>query len=262
MIMNEQILTYPDSELDLKEKIENLNGEWLDFLKEQLPNESCNIERLFVSDGFYPYYTSQKKKILFIGREALEIGGCNYMEFLYEAYQEKQIGSLPLNRHKFHSTMLYLTYAMEHEIYTWSDIPYASEFISEFAQPGGISNAFMNLSKFSNESGEWVADGNLINSFISASSRSPVNFFAKEIDLLSPDIIFGMNLGKSMECFGAFESPRGYGNGDVCFQFLKTPSGGKYPYLDCWHFSAPGKSAKENIFNPAIEALKDNGIIK
>ena len=82
MIMNEQILTYPDSELGLKEKIENLNGEWLDFLKEQLPNESCNIERLFVSDGFYPYYTSQKKKILFIGREALGIGGWNYMELL------------------------------------------------------------------------------------------------------------------------------------------------------------------------------------
>ena len=63
-------------------------------------------------------------------------------------------------------------------------------------------------------------------------------------------------------CFGTFESPMGYGNEDVCFQILRTPSGGKYPYLDCWHFSAPGKSAKENIFNPAIEALKDNGIIK
>lgn len=71
--MSTYVLKYPESELDLKEKIENLNGEWLDFLKEQLPNESCNIEKLFVSDGFYPYYTSQKKKILFIGREALEI---------------------------------------------------------------------------------------------------------------------------------------------------------------------------------------------
>lgn len=261
MIMNEQILTYPDSELGLKEKIENLNGEWLDFLKEQLPNESCNIERLFVSDGFYPYYTFQKKKILFIGREALEIGGCNYMEFLYEAYQEKQIGSLPLNRHKFHSTMLYLTYAIEHGIYTWSDIPYASEFISEFAQPGGISNAFMNLSKFSNESGEWMADGNLIDSFISSSSKSSVNYFAKEIDLLSPDIIFGMNLGKKMECFGTFEFPMMFGNNDVCFQILRTPSGREYPYLDCWHFSALGKSAEKNIFNPAIAALKENGII-
>lgn len=51
MIMNEQILTYPDSELGLKEKIENLNDEWLDFLKKQYVNESCNVERLFVSDS-------------------------------------------------------------------------------------------------------------------------------------------------------------------------------------------------------------------
>ncbi len=114
MMMSEKVLKYPDSELSLKEDIENLNGTWFDFLKKQFVDESCNTEKLFVSDGFYPYYTFQKKKILFIGREALEIGGCNYMEFLYEAYQEKQIGSLSLNRHKFHSTMLYLTYAICH----------------------------------------------------------------------------------------------------------------------------------------------------
>lgn len=260
--MKQNILRYPESEFELKEKINQLNDKWLNFLKTQLNNKYLDcIEKLFVSDGFYPYYTYQKKKILFIGREALEIGGCNYMELLYEAYQEKRVGSKTLNQHKFHSTMLYLTYAIEHEVYKWQEIPYADELISEFAQPQGISNAFMNLSKFSNESGYWVADNNLIDTFISTSNLSPINFFATEIDLLEPDIIFGMNFSERMKCLGSFESPKMYGNNDVCFLILKTPSGKTYPYLDCWHFSAPGKSAENNIFNPVIEALMDNKII-
>lgn len=260
--MSHYILNYPESELELKYKIKRLNDKWRDFLKIRLNNEYSDcIEDFFVTDGFYPYYTYQKKRILFIGREALEIGGANYMEFLYEAYQEKRIGNKTLNQHKFHSTMLYLTYAIEHEVYKWEEIPYADEFISEFAQPEGISNAFMNLSKFSNESGCWAADNNLIDSFISASIQSPVNLFATEIDLLAPDIIFGMNFSERMKCLGNFESPKMYGNCDVCFQTLITPSGKTYPYLDCWHFSAPGKKTETDIFNPVIEALQDNGII-
>lgn len=179
--MSKNSLNYPKSELGLKDEINRLNSKWLEFLKVRL-GDKCpgNIDELFVSDGFYPYYTSQKKKILFIGREALEIGGCNYMEFLYEAYQEKRIGSKTLNQHKFHSTMLYLTYAIEHAVYKWEEIPYADEFISEFAQPGGISNAFMNLSKFSNGSGSWASDYNLIDLFISASIQSPVDFLLQK----------------------------------------------------------------------------------
>lgn len=263
--MNQSILHYPESELELKDKIEQLNDKWRDFLKIQLSNEYADcIEDFFVTDGFYPYYTYKKKKILFIGREALEIGGLNYMELLYKAYQEKRIGSKTLNQHKFHSTMLYLTYAIERGVYKWEEIPSADKFISEFAQPKGISNAFMNLSKFSNESGRWAADNNLIDSFIEASKKSPINFFATEIDLLAPDIIFGMNFSEErMKCLGKFEfeSPKMYGNNDVCFHILTTPSGKTYPYLDCWHFSAPNKKTGTDIFNPAIEALQDNGII-
>ena len=119
----------------------------------------------------------------------------------------------------------------------------------------------MNLSKFSNESGRWAADNNLIDSFIKASMKSPINFFATEIDLLAPDIIFGMNFSERMNCLGKFESPKMYGNNDVCFHTLTTPSGKTYPYLDCWHFSAPSKKTGTDIFNPVIEALQDNGII-
>lgn len=257
-------LIYPASELNLKKQINQLNDDWLSFLKTELTEESFNADQIFVRDGFYPHYTSQKRKILFIGREALELGGYNYIDVLYEAYQEEQIGQLPLNRSKFHSTMLYLSYAMEHGIYDWDCIPSATDFISEFAQPNGISNAFMNLSKFSNEreNGGWSANRPQIQMFLEISRRAKVNFFAEEIDLLSPDIIIGMNLKGGMDYLGTFEpeSPKMYGGNDVCFKYLRTPSG-RYPYLDCWHFSALKKSPKTNIFNPIIEALSDNLLI-
>ncbi|MGI6718834.1 MAG: hypothetical protein ACOX4D_06795 [Bacteroidales bacterium] len=229
-------------------------------MKLQFKDKPFDVQQLFVKDGFYPYYTYQKRKILFIGREALEIGGANYMELLYEAYLEDNIGGITLNRYKFHYTMLYITYAIEHGEYKWNNIPYASDFISEFAQPNGISNAFMNLSKFSNESGEWPADNDLIQTFLEASSKSQVNFFAKEIDLLSPGIIIGMNHGERMKYLGTFSSQKMYNGKDVCFQYLHTPSGKSYPYLDCWHFSSR-KTFETDIFNPIIEALLDNNII-
>lgn len=46
--MNQSILHYPESELELKDKIEQLNDKWRDFLKIQLSNEYADcIEDFF-----------------------------------------------------------------------------------------------------------------------------------------------------------------------------------------------------------------------
>lgn len=195
-------LYYPESENNLKSEIEKLNDRWKKHLVSITGDE--NISEIFVTDGFYPYYTYQKIKILFIGREALEIAGTNYQELLYGAYLDNKIGSKTLNAHQFHSTMIYIAYALEHKEYNWHNIPYADEIINEFAKKDGFSFAFMNLSKFSNESGDWSADNELINSFIDLSNKSKENFFSSEIDLLNPDIIIGMNFGDWAECLGSF----------------------------------------------------------
>lgn len=254
-------LNYPESERNLKFEIEKLNDRWKKHLVSITGDES--IPEIFVTDGFYPYYTNQKVKILFIGREALEIAGANYQEFLYGAYLDNRIGSKTLNAHPFHSTMLYIAYALEHKEYNWHNIPYASEFINEFAKKDGVSFAFMNLSKFSNESGQWVADDELINHFIDLSLKSKENFFGSEIDLLNPDIIIGMNFGGWAECLGTFSEQQDYygNNSDVRVCHLITQSGKEYPYFDTWHFSAPCKSPSRDIFYPLLDALKAQLII-
>lgn len=254
-------LYYPESENDLKLEIEKLNSRWKKHLVSITGEE--NISELFVTDGFYPYYTTQKVKVLFIGREALEIAGTNYQELLYGAYVENRIGSKTLNAHQFHSTMIYIAYALEHKEYNWHNIPYADEIINKFAKKDGFSFAFMNLSKFSNESGEWVADNELINSFIDLSLRAKENFFGSEIDLLNPDIIIGMNFGSWVECLGSFSERQDYygNNGDVRVCRLKTQSGKEYPYFDTWHFSAPGKSPSRDIYYPLLDALEAQSII-
>lgn len=253
-------LYYPEFENSLKSDIDQLNSRWKNYLVSATGDEK--FSEIFVTDGFYPYYTVQKVKVLFLGREALEIAGANYQEFMYGSFLENKIGTKTLNAHRFHSTMLYIAYALEKQIYEWKKIPYAEEIVCEFAKKAGFSFAFMNLSKFSNESGEWGADNELINRFIDLSEKSNENFFGREIDILKPDVIIGMNFGSRVDCLGTFSKLQCYGNNnDVCVSSLKTQSGKEYIYIDTWHFSAPGKSPEREIFNPLMEALKDQAII-
>lgn len=108
----------------------------------------------------------------------------------------------------------------------------------------------MNLSKFSNESGAWQADEELIDSFLKLSLNPYYDFFAHEINILDPDIIISMNLEERMKYMGTFSNPKWYGEKkhDVCYQILTTSLGKQYPLLDTWHFSAPNKSPKKNFF--------------
>ena len=119
----------------------------------------------------------------------------------------------------------------------------------------------MNLSKFSNESGNWVSDEVLIDSFLRISSMLPENYFAKEIELLNPDLIIGMNLNEDekkdrYKFLGELKYPIHYGNkGQVCAQKLITHYG-EYNYIDCYHFSAPNKKWDEDYYSPIVTASK------
>jgi hypothetical protein len=53
-MISENSLRYPDDEISLKQRINALNNKWQNFLIE---NSIDNISSLYVSDGFYPYYT-------------------------------------------------------------------------------------------------------------------------------------------------------------------------------------------------------------
>lgn len=251
-------INYPNNELSLKQAIDELNREWYSFI---CKNCASDLSSLYVSDGFYPYYTHQKIKILFIGRESLGLAGCDYIENLFNAIKLGKIGDKALNKHKFHALMLYVVYGLQHNYLDYKNIPYATEINKNFATPDGISYAFMNLSKFSNESDNWVSDDALIDSFLKISSMSSENYFAKEIEILNPDLIIGMNLNEDEKknrhkFLGELKYPTHYGNnGQVCVQKLITQCG-EYNFIDCYHFSAPNKKCDEDYYSPIITASK------
>ncbi len=135
-------------EQKLHAELSSLLSEW----KKIVCTEQSYSE-LFVEDGFYPFYTQQPVKILFVGREALGMAGLNYVDVLFDAYKNKTVGEKSLDEYKFHRLLFSIAYGIIRRETDWKKIPYASELADNFGTQGGISFAFMNLSKFSNESG-------------------------------------------------------------------------------------------------------------
>lgn len=61
---------YDNSELILKDKIDGLHKQWIANIVNNDNSEIADeLRELYVPDGFYPYYTKQKIRILFIGKK-------------------------------------------------------------------------------------------------------------------------------------------------------------------------------------------------
>ena len=249
--MEKSKLIYPDNETNLQQRLNDLFTEWFEHItRSPLPDNKTQDD--LVIDGFYPHYTNQKSKVLFIGREGLDISGENYIDVLYRAYTiDNTIGDKSLNQAQFHALMLYITYGLNNNYCSWEDIPSASEIAKNFTTEHGVSFAFMNISKFSNDSGNWQADWNLINGFIDASSNGSSNYFSRQIELLHPDIILTMNLESLLNSLGQLD-PISYGK-DVSAYKLHTAEK-EYLLIDMFHFSAV-KSQKDCFYSPLLSAL-------
>lgn len=180
-------MCYPTNERDLLNRLQALFNDW----KSEVGTD------VFVEDGFYPHYFSQKMKVLFIGRESRGMTGRNYIEVLYDAYKNNNVGGQHINASFFHKRLLYVSYGLNNGMPNWEDIPNANEITNTFAVDNGFSFAFMNLSKLSNDSDDWVADWSLINESCNKSKNGKRNFFMEEVSLLSPDLIITMNLPES-----------------------------------------------------------------
>ena len=186
------------------------------------------------------------------------MAGLNYVKTLFEAYKANSVGEKSLDEYKFHHLMFYIAYGIIHREPDWKKIPYASKLAENFGTQNGISFAFMNLSKFSNESGSWEADNLLIDSFLEKSQKAKENLFNKEIELLSPDLIFTMNLEGRINFLGEI-TERQNGN-DVDFMKLKAGSK-QIPLLNTWHFASPNKSEYQNYYKPIVETLQKHGLL-
>lgn len=227
-------LIYPSDEIEILNK----NNELLQKVGSDI-----------VLDGFYPHYTKQKVKILFVGRESLSLEG-SYIQELYAAYKDNQIGSKVLNASQFHRIMFYLAYAINNNFPEWDDIPWASDIAQSFAEEGGISFAFINISKLTNDSSDWHKDDTLINSYLSRENAKSVQ--KEQIELLDPDVIISANIDSSL--LGDI-TEIDTSNNDV-FIYELDNKGKKVKIFNMWHFSAPNKSDFINYYEPLKTLLK------
>ena len=245
-------LSYPKNEKQKLGALKKLFQEW----HSQFERKGSPEVQGMVFDGFYPYYLSQTKKILFIGWEALGMPCDNYINVICDCYNHNDpigVGPNPkkLNAHLFHSRMLYLAYGILNKMPAWADIPFAEEIGKNVGKRGGVSFAFMNISKASNTSGDHTANRSVINEAYSLSTK-PRNFIQEEIAILEPDIIIAMNLGEKLASLGPLTAihPRKYPNA-----FWLALENHRPLLIETPHFSAR-KGGEKFFYIPVCKAIQ------
>ncbi|MDR2509649.1 MAG: hypothetical protein LBC77_03280 [Spirochaetaceae bacterium] len=219
----------------------------------------------FCADGFYPYYFSQKKRVLFIARETVELSGSDYIPVLLRAYHENNIGGKSVNAALLHARLMYLAYGiLQDKKIPYDKLPQASEIAARFGTHEGISFAYMDLSKYSNDNVDAGShcDTPLMLSFLRDSHLDKRNFVREEIELLEPDVILTMNLwgcglpadilesalGRITEIDGQSYQPHAALN-------ALTVNGKQTPLIDLFHF-ASRKSTETAFYEPVMQIMK------
>jgi hypothetical protein len=262
-------LQFPLPELSRHSQIIALMADWKRELSRArvLYREDGKLypgDSYFCSDGFFPHYYAQKYKILFLARETVDLSGMDYIETLFEAYKANNIGGRTLDQHSFHNRMYYLAYGILNDgKIPYGEAPYASELARNFGTKNGISFAFMELSKYSNDNADANAhrDLELMTAFLKDSHLEKRNFIQEELEILDPDIILAANLwGAGLE-----PSLLELALGDVRLVDDKTsPSawwrtitinGRERPLIDLYHFSSR-KNTETDFYNPVMKIMK------
>lgn len=257
-------LHYPENEKPALEKLNILFNEWhrcfaleIEKIQEQ---GSYFMPDHMVCDGFYPHYFSKSPRVLFVGRESMGMSGQNYIESMHSLYTKTKRfgrpggkGEIHLNRSKFQTRLLKLAHALTNNLPSWKEIPQASKIGDKFGTAEGVSCAFMNLSKFSNEDGTWQAKWPLImtSNQISESGR----FCEKEVHILKPDLIITMNLGENLKLLGRTEKK--ITNSKHALYQIES-CGHTSWVIDTFHFSAWRKSDIHDFYQPICELVREH----
>lgn len=246
-------ISYPDNEKLKLALLETLFRQWHQHFSCVASAFEKHKADDMVFDGFYPHYFSQKKRILFIGRESRDISGFNYIDLLYRAYREtKRIGDQHLNVNKFHSRMICIAYGIMNGTPTWQDIPYASKIGDTFGEPIGLSFAFMNISKFSNDSVDWPSDWGVINAAHEHSTCGR-NFNREEVAILEPHIVITMNLGDKIDSLGQLTQIH---SSELANSYWLDSGDHRSLLIETWHFSAFTKDDIADFYVPICDAIR------
>lgn len=190
------------SELELKEK-----------MKELLSKAECEVRKsmkdaLFAYDGFFPLYTTQKIKVLMIGREAYgtystyrkpEEKSVSIIDVAYDEYRHNELfrGGCISTFDKKALTRRSVKYparniALAYSIIT-GDWNVTAEKVRDIASmlgtPDGISYAYYNFSKLLNQNEDKSVRANrkMIRSYALLDHK--MGILRKEIELIDPDVI-------------------------------------------------------------------------
>ena len=234
-------MNYPLDEIGLKNKIDELNARW---------EAACPDG--FLSYGFYPYYTKQNYRILFVGREAHSMSYDDYIQVKYKDY----INASGDTNGNFHRRIFYLAYGLLNNFPEFASIPWSSDIATDDFANGKLSFAFMNVSTKGNETGSTSTQW----SEYDKSNKGGRSFRKEMIQILAPDIIVCANCG--MDITSLADSSELLEGG----QLIATEklSFGSKPCLrfDTYHWSAlrasdvGGLNDEDGFYNPLRDAFR------
>lgn len=236
-----------DDNNDMQSQLTGLFKEWWNALLD-------TDKDLFNRDGFYPGYDSQKFKILFVGREACYMAKKNYIETMYANFQNNDIAGWTINQYPFQRRQAYIAYGILNNWISWERVPPASTICNGVGKDNGISWAFINMSKISNETGNWRTDGNRYWPFVNDNNNQ--ERLKRQINILKPDIIIGANVPELTNILG-YETPDT--RVSDCYYYNATND--FPPFLNCFHFAAIKKD-KECFYEAVRDVIKNHPLSK
>ena len=216
-----------------------------------------NPDLTITSDGSYPEYYNQRKRIVIIGREDRGLDGSDYNETLMEGYKSKKIGvnngcKTP-NAHTTHRRVLKYAKGLEDDL-EYSDIENANDLADELGEKDGYSFAYINASKASNlKDNSQVLNKPQYDDFIERNKKN--RYLEKQMEILEPDIAVGMNLSDdTIDCLG--KATKVSEEGSSTLYDIETENGEHYDFINLGsHLSSPFVN-EEDLYNEARKLSK------
>ena len=142
-------------------------------------------------DGFYPGYFKSSPKVLFIDKESRDVAGQDRMETDLEYLKSNDINGMWYPKWQ---KIFYIIYGIEKKgTMAFKDIPVADEIKNECFKENRFPFAFINISKYSNDSIRLKSDAILINRFLEDTELDKRNFLMEQISILDPDVVITYN---------------------------------------------------------------------